>query len=134
MRTHVLSWGVLLVVLLAACGANAPSVIPFDDLPAEGDPVRGEELYTQQIGVVPACNSCHVEGARGAPTLLDYNAEVAAGRVEGQSAREYTFYAIVEPGQHIVEGYGNAMYNRYDDNLSPQDIADLIAYMHQDES
>jgi hypothetical protein len=54
---------------------------------------------------------------------------VAGERVEGESAREYTFYAIAEPGRYIVEGYGNAMYNRYDENLSPQEIADLIAYL-----
>ncbi len=120
------------MTVLTACGANPPSAIPFEDLPAQGDPTRGEALYTAQVGVMPACNSCHVEGARGAPTLLDYNAEVAAQRVDGEDAREYTFYAIAEPGRFIVEGYGNAMYNKYDDNLAPQDIADLIAYLHQE--
>jgi mono/diheme cytochrome c family protein len=121
---------VLVVMLISAC-ANAETVIPYEDVPQEGDPVRGEDLFNTSVGVMPACSSCHVEGAAGAPLLDDY-ASVAGTRVEGQSAHEYTFYAIAEPGQYIVEGYGNAMYNRYDDNLTPQDIADMIAYLLQD--
>ncbi len=120
-----------LMVLLAACG-GAESAIPYAALPPQGDAARGEALY--QGGVAPSCVSCHVAGAAGAPALDDLGdyAAVAGTRVEGQDAREYTFYAIVEPGQHIVEGYGNAMYNRYDENLNPQEIADLIAYLLQE--
>lgn len=115
-------------ILLAACGSQE-SVIPYEDIPTEGDPVRGAQLYDLATGTVPSCSSCHLEeGSPGAPSLVGY-ADVAGERVEGESAHEYTFYAIAEPGRYIVEGYGNAMYNRYDENLSPQDIADLIAYL-----
>lgn len=115
-------------LILAACGGNSASTLTFDDLPAEADPVRGEQIYTQDSRVVATCTACHNENATGAPTLIDY-AEVAGERVDGESAEEYTFYAIVEPGRYVVEGYGNAMPNRYDEELTAQDIADLIAYL-----
>lgn len=118
----------LVALMTAACAGNSASTLSFDDLPADGDPVRGEQIYTQDSRVVATCTACHNADASGAPTLIDY-AAVAGARVEGESAREYTFYAIVEPGRYVVEGYGNAMPNRYDEELSAQDIADLIAYL-----
>ncbi|MEM6527508.1 MAG: cytochrome c [Chloroflexota bacterium] len=122
----------VLALILAACGGSE-SVVSYADLPTEGDPVRGEALYFQASGLSPACSACHVAEAAGAPVLDENYPALAAQRVAGQDAHEYTFYAIVEPGQYIVEGYGNAMYNRYDENLEPQDIADLIAYLLEEE-
>ncbi|MEL6148403.1 MAG: cytochrome c [Chloroflexota bacterium] len=131
MRYGTIGLLIVLAFILAACG-GAESVISYADLPTEGDAVRGETLYFQASGLSPACSSCHVAEAAGAPVLDEGYPALAAERVEGQDAHEYTFYAIAEPGQHIVEGYGNAMYNRYDENLAPQDIADLIAYLLDD--
>ena len=119
----------VLTVVLAACNANEPSSIGFDAIPAEGDPAQGAILYEQAINGTPACTACHIEGASAAPYITAGYADLAATRVEGESAREYSFWAIAEPGRHIVEGYGNAMYNQYDENLTPEQIADLIAYM-----
>lgn len=124
MRLLSLALGALL--LLSACGGDPTSTISLADLPTEGDPVRGLEVYNEVAN--PSCSGCHVVGAAGAPSLENY-AEVAGERVAGQSAREYTFYSIVEPAQHIVEGYGNAMPNTYDERLTAQDIADMIAYL-----
>lgn len=114
------------LLLLGACASDPESTIAFADLPAEGDPVRGEAVYNEIAQ--PACTACHMVGAAGAPSLENY-AQIAGERVAGQSAREYTFYSIVEPWQHIVEGYGNAMPNTYDERLTGQDIADMIAYL-----
>ena len=125
-----LMMAIIAALLLAACNAEPPSAIPYSALPETGDPVRGATLYAEDSS--PLCTSCHVADATGAPTLENY-AQEARSRVEGQSAREYTFYAITEPWQHIVEGYGDAMPYSYDDDLSAQDIADLIAYLLQEE-
>ena len=116
-------------LLLVACGNDA-SKIAYQDLPAEGDAQRGAELFTSQVDLAPPCSGCHLpDGSQsGSPALTDY-ASVAGERVEGESAREYTFWAITEPGRFIVDGFGNAMYNQYDEKMSPQDIADLIAYL-----
>lgn len=115
--------GLIFLLLLAGCETNPSSEIAYSDLPENGDSANGEVLFTEQ-----ACIACHVEGATGAPTLADF-AERAGTSVDGQSAREYTFYSITEPAQHIVEGYGNAMPNNYDSRMTSQEIADLIAYL-----
>ncbi|MGJ3238079.1 MAG: c-type cytochrome [Anaerolineae bacterium] len=121
----MLKWLVVAIVVLtlAGCTGNPTSTIAYDALPTEGDPVNGERLYTAR-----SCNACHVAGASGAPDLEGYG-ERAGDIVPDQDAREYTFYSIVEPAQHIAEGYGNAMPNNYDEIMTPQEIADLIAYL-----
>jgi mono/diheme cytochrome c family protein len=124
----------LLVLLmlfgLTACGSKE-SKIPYSALPPEGDPVRGEELFNKSIDRQPSCVSCHVPDAEdgGASPNLDGFGERAAIQVPGLSAREYAFWSITEPHRHLVKNFGNAMPNKYDDKLSPQDIADLIAYL-----
>ncbi len=128
-RFATLCLGVLLIgALLAAC---APADLPyqFNDLPA-GDAQRGATLFGQAIGGAPACSSCHSleGGASAGPTLQGYGA-VAATRVRGQSAGEYTFYSILRPAKHIVRGYSNVMPADYAKTLSAQDVADLIAYL-----
>ena len=50
----------------------------------------------------------------GTPNL-DGLGERAGEIVEGESAEEYIFYSITEPGRHIAEGFGNAMPNTYDE-------------------
>lgn len=120
MRKLIVSIG--LMMILAACGSPESS-ITLAEIPDSGDATNGEALFSEYN-----CNACHIEGASGAPHLEGF-ADRAGSTVEGQSAREYTFYAIAEPAQHIVEGYGNAMPNNYDDRLAPQEIADLIAYL-----
>lgn len=120
MRSTILL--LLLMLILTACG-EATTSIAYSDLPETGDIANGETLFEAQN-----CSACHVEGASGAPQLEGLS-ERADTTVEGQSAREYVFYSVVEPSQHIVEGYGNAMPNRYDERMTPQEIADLIAYL-----
>lgn len=115
--------GLILLLLLAGCDTNPPSEISYSNLPENGDSANGEVLFRAQ-----ACIACHVEGATGAPDLVNFP-EYAGSVVEGQSAREYAFYSIVEPAQHITEGYGNAMPNTYDSSMTAQEIADLIAYL-----
>lgn len=115
------------LLILTACGPDETS-LPYADLPETGDAARGERLFSAATNGSTPCTGCHVEGAQGAPDLVHYGA-VAGTRVAGQDAHEYTFYAIVEPGQYIVEGYGNAMPADYDERLAPQDIADMIAYL-----
>lgn len=125
-------WKLIMLVGLAAalvgCGGNPPSSVAFSAIPEEGDVDSGAKLFEQATNGSTPCTACHAEGAVAAPDLAGYGA-VAGDRVEGESAREYTFYSIVEPGRYLVEGYGNAMPNNYDELLEPQDIADLIAYL-----
>jgi mono/diheme cytochrome c family protein len=118
----------LVLPILAACNPNPPSVIDYDDLPPEGDAARGEQIFNEQINAQPACSSCHADNNNASPDLTGFG-ERAEDRVAEQESREYAFYSIVEPGRYIVDDFGNAMPNQYDDKLTPQDIADLIAYL-----
>lgn len=132
MRKWITLIAVLMAGLLAACdgGGNDGEMMRYEDLPATGDPVRGAELFTQSINRMPTCISCHaVEGEGGAasPSLAGYGA-IAGERVPDMSAREYSFWAIVDVRRFTTPGYNNVMYDGYG-RLSPQDIADLIAYM-----
>jgi len=126
MRISIIT--LILVLLLTACNPNPPSTIAYEDLPAEGDAAHGEVLFNTAIKSAPPCSSCHVPNSPASPDLAGLS-ERAGSRVEGMDAREYLFYSIVEPGRYIVDGYGNVMWNKYDESLSPQDIADLIAYL-----
>jgi hypothetical protein len=35
----------------------------------------------------------------------------------------------MRPADYLVNGFGNSMYNQYGQRLSPQQIADLTAYL-----
>lgn len=124
----VMMAAITLSFLLVGCNTYPETTLPYSELPADGDAVSGEKLFVQQIGVSPSCASCHNPDATASPHLEGFG-ELAGTRVEGETAHEYAFYSIVEPPRYLVEGYGNAMYNRYDENLDPQDIADLVAYL-----
>lgn len=117
-----------LAVVVVACGSDE-SQIAFNEVPETGDAVRGEDLFDRSVNGSTTCSSCHMfDDDQGSPNLEGYGS-AADTRVEGMSGREYSFWAIAEPGRHIISGYGNAMPNDYDEKLSPQDIADLIAYL-----
>lgn len=119
----------LILLALVGCSPNPPSVIPYSAIPTTGDVARGEALFNETISLAPACSSCHTGQENAAsPDLAGFGA-IAGTRVEGESAHEYAFYSIAEPGRFLVEGYGNAMYNLYDEKLTPEQLADLIAYI-----
>jgi mono/diheme cytochrome c family protein len=123
----------MLTLLLAACvGTNTGSsevAEGFAELPA-GNAENGATLFARSAEGAPPCGSCHViEGDPiNGPALAGYG-ETAATRVEGQTAEQYTYTSIVKPAAHIVSGYANIMYPLYGDRYSPQQIADLIAYL-----
>jgi mono/diheme cytochrome c family protein len=119
---------VTVLLLMTACNANPPSVVSLTDIPAEGDAARGEVLYNTGKDLAPACAGCHLPNSPASPDLAGFG-ERAATQVDSESAHEYAFYSITEPGRFIVPGYGNAMYNQYDEALTEQEIADLIAYI-----
>ena len=122
----VIGW-IALALFMAGCSQSTSTPPPYVEI--EGDAARGEQLFSQVSGSIPPCSGCHISGVSAAsPDLTGYGA-VAGERVAGQSAAEYTFYSITDPGQYVVPDYGNAMYNRYGEALTEQQIADLIAYL-----
>lgn len=117
------------MVLATACGGSAGSV-KFADLPV-GDAARGAQLFDQGINGAPACSSCHtLDGSvLVGPSLQNYPAIAPVAEAGAASLAEYTFTSIVQPGAFVVSGFGNTMYMQYQRQLSPQDTADLLAYL-----
>ncbi len=132
LRTLILAaCGALLVVLFAACGSS-------NSAPAgsgSGNPQAGEQLFfqTQQLAGAPTCSTCHKidpdEPAVVAPNLNGI-AIRAQHRVPGQTAEAYLRESILDPYAYIVEGYESSiMVRTYGDQLSEQQIRDLLAYL-----
>ncbi len=116
------------VFILAACGPGEPD-IAYDDLPP-GNPVRGVALYDQTWGDLPSCASCHTTTREsGTGPGLGNIADIAADRTDEYSPGEYIYLSIVRPGRDLVGGYSNSMPSDYDEQLSAQDLADLVAYL-----
>jgi mono/diheme cytochrome c family protein len=117
-------------LLIAACAPASDLPYDFGSLPPGGDRVHGEVLFNRGLEGVPSCSSCHRLDTISlvGPGLGGFG-ERAATRVPGESAAEYTFNSIIRPGKHIVQRYSNLMFKDYADAFTPQDIADLIAYL-----
>jgi len=118
----------LIIASLAAC--QKETTIDFEDVPRDGDPATGAIIFTQKKEGAPPCDSCHtIDDSPGkGPSLQGYK-DVAGKRVEGQSAEKYTFYSILLPSKHVVDGFSNIMYKQYDGKFTAQELGDLIAYL-----
>ncbi|MBI5930739.1 MAG: cytochrome c [Chloroflexi bacterium] len=117
---------------LVACQDDSKeAAFSVADLPTERDVEVGKGLFERGDGDAPACKTCHTtdgEDGPSAPSLKSI-ANDAGDRVDGETAEAYLLNSIIAPGQHVVEGYRNTMFSKYDDKLSKQQIADLIAYL-----
>lgn len=107
---------------LAACG-SAPSS-------AASDAARGRQIFeTGGASGVP-CATCHsLDGTQIVGPSLKGISQRAGSRVPGQSAQEYIRQSIVNPSAYIVNGFSDAMYKKYGQALSAQDIDDLVAFL-----
>lgn len=124
------------ILMVSACSsepATTPSTpssgSPYENLPV-GDAANGERLFMETVGGAPTCITCHsIDGTRlVGPTIQGYGA-IAAERVAGQSAGDYTLTSITRPSAHIVTGYSNAMYAQYSRAFDEQQLADVIAFL-----
>lgn len=112
----------LIAYILAESGGEAPAAEEAVAAPAAGDAANGKVLFDQ------ACSGCHA-AADGAGPALPGMGERAATRVEGLAAEDYLHEAIVEPGAHLVEGFGDIMPKEYGEQYDEAQLADLIAYI-----
>ena len=126
---------VVLAFLLGACGGrNTPAV--------RGDATRGKSLYEQMtIGpnAAPGCVTCHSlePGVRlvgpshaGLATRAAETIESPNYTGQADTAAGYLRESIVEPNAYIEEGFtANVMYPKYKEDLSEQDIDDLVAFI-----
>lgn len=114
-------------LLLASCSSTDSS--NYQSLPA-GDASRGVQLFRQSVNGAPPCASCHsLDGSVIVGPSLKGISTGAGARVAGTDAANYIYQSITRPAAYIVSGYNNLMYNQFDRKLTPQQIADLIAYL-----
>ena len=107
------------VLLVAAC---APE-------PAATDPIaRGRQVY-RELG----CANCH-EGSianffRPVGPTLNEAGLIGRKRIPGMSAEDYLRQSITDPGAYVVPGYLDSMPRGLAKELSPEDLAALVAYL-----
>lgn len=118
---------VTLGLLTAACSSGEPET-GLSDLP-DGDVASGAQLFEKPINGV-ACTTCHrIDDVNSAgPGMAGYGGR-AGDAVSDESAEEYTYYSILRPSRHIVNGFSNVMPSDYEEKLTDQQVADLIAYL-----
>lgn len=118
----------MMILLATACSSNEPETA-FTDLP-DGNIKNGESLFNQEIDDAPSCASCHrTDSSKNQGPGLGGFGDRASKEVKDQSAEEYAYYSILRPSKHLVSGYSNMMYRDYEEKLSDQELADLIAYI-----
>ena len=127
----------LLLVMLARCAHANELLTAFIPMSESqdiiGDPLRGEMLFRAGVNDAPPCSACHLvaEGGTGfslAPNLSGI-ATRAGGRIASLTAEQYIEDSILHPQNYVVPGYNVSMYTEYATHLSPQDLADLVAYL-----
>jgi cytochrome c553 len=123
-----------LAMLSVACGGVEGDSTSFEG-ESVGNPARGEKLYNQTVigaGSAPGCITCH--SLEEDVTLVGpshFRLGFRAGEiVPGKSAETYLKESIVDPDDHLTEGFREgAMYKNYGKELSNQEIADLVAFL-----
>ncbi len=105
-----------------------------------GDPAKGEQLYHATIastltGVKLPCASCHQQAvtAVGPMTNGTYtrvvNERLKEPQFAGYTPEEYLIDSIVRPSDYLVPGFQDLMQKNFGEILTPQDLADIIAYL-----
>jgi mono/diheme cytochrome c family protein len=95
-----------------------------------GDPLNGQLLYNETYG----CAVCHQgENAVGPATEGTYTrteeVRLSLPEFAGYTVTQYLVESIVHPDAYVVPEYANAMPRFYGDQLTLQELADLVAYL-----
>jgi cytochrome c553 len=109
----------VVIVVAVACSPEPPATEPI---------ARGRQLYRSM-----GCASCH-EGSvlnffRPVGPPLGEAGLVGRKRVPAMSAEDYLRQSITDPGAYVVPGYPDSMPRGLARDLSPKDLAALVAYL-----
>jgi cytochrome c oxidase subunit 2 len=87
----------------------------------KGDAAAGKPIFNQQ-----GCNGCHTLADAGAKGTTGPDLDKALNGKDEQFIRE----SIVNPNAEVAEGYQpNIMPSNYGQQLSQNQLADLVAYL-----
>lgn len=117
---------VVAAVALGACGDDSGSAPTITGAAAK----RGQALAGDQ-----GCTNCHTDNGRRStgPSWADLaGSEVTLDGGETVTAdADYLGQAIVDPGSQVVAGFSNIMPATYGDDLSSDEVDDLVAYLQE---
>ena len=109
----------LVIVLSLAC---APEPVATDPI------ARGRQVYRAS-----GCASCHEASLfnlfRPVGPPLNEIGLVGRKRIAGMSAEDYIRQSITDPGAYVVPGYPDSMPRGLARDMSPEDLAALVAYL-----
>lgn len=147
-RAALLAPVVLVVAMgLSACGGgeeaapdesdNAPAAAETSETVETSEAAdnesmaqAGRELYDTGGPTGTACSTCHtLDGTTLVGPSFEGISERAGDRIEGMSAEEYLHQSIVDPSVHLVEGYDDLMPDVYGDQLSEEQVNELVAFL-----
>jgi cytochrome c len=94
-------------------------------LMANADATRGEVLVNETF----ECHVCHVQNGGQIAPLFTGIAERAVTERPPLTAEAYLYEAIMFPTAHVVEGFSAAMPANYPSRVTPEQTADMIAYL-----
>ncbi len=90
---------------------------------AEGDPAAGNEVFGQA-----GCDTCHALADAGSTAEVGPNLDES---LQGQDAA-FVRESIVNPDAVVAEGFSpDLMPDNYGEQLSEQELSDLVAYLVQ---
>ena len=93
-----------------------------------GDPTAGQQVFQSSKPI--ACSVCHsLDGIDGLGPSQQGIASRAGTRVSGLSAVEYIRESIIDPMAYLVEGFSPVMPLDFSEQLTTQQIDDVIAYL-----
>ncbi len=96
---------------------------------ASADPANGEQLALAR-GCI-GCHSLDPAATMTGPTWHNVG-DTAVSRVPGESPAFYLYHSITNPNLFVVPNYpSNIMPANYSEQLSTQELADLIDYLLQ---
>lgn len=112
---------------------DTPASIGFVELPESADAENGAVLFeTFQPDAGFACSTCHNDDSEDrliGPGLLNVPTR-AETRVEGQTALEYIFTSITNPGAFVVPDFPDGLMPvNWAEIYSEDEIYDIIAYL-----
>lgn len=105
----------------------------FESESIVGDVASGERIYNGVLG----CSGCHAGGAAAPETAGTWtrvlNERLAEPQFAGYTGEQYLVESIVRPGDYVVDGYTNAMPQTFGDQLTHQQLADIVEYLKTQE-
>lgn len=134
---QVLAYSSLDALIQAQSIGNDVDSILVDLEELVGDPLAGQLLYNGLEpalgGAILGCSGCHEDGTvapatEGTWTRINDN-YLLLPEFEDYTVEQYLVESIVHPEAYIVPPFQAVMPNIYTNQLTPQQLADIVAYL-----